>query len=86
MDIHGVLRPVVHVQGEGVIVWTVDVGQDERLLVFRFRVHRCDVVFVRVAYNLAEKWRRRHVWSLPEEEISQQLTVNGESLRRSLNL
>lgn len=58
LDIHGALRPVVHVQGEGVVVWAVDVGQHERLLVFRFRVHRCDVVFVRVADHLAQKERR----------------------------
>lgn len=55
LDVHGVLRPVVRVQGEGVVVGTVDVGQHERFLVLRLRVQGGDVVSVCIVDELAEE-------------------------------
>lgn len=55
LDIHGLLWPTVRVQSEGVVIRTVDVRQHKRLLVFRFRVQRCNVVFVCIVDNLEKE-------------------------------
>lgn len=52
LDRHCGLGPGVVVQGEGVIFGTVDLRQDEGLLVFRFRVPGGDVVPVGVVHQL----------------------------------
>lgn len=55
LDVHGFLRPAVRVQGEGVVIGTVDVRQHKCLLVFGLRVQGGYVVFVRVVDKLAER-------------------------------
>lgn len=72
-------------------------GQNERLLVFRFGVHGCNVVFVGVAEDLAEnRHRRRHVWWVYSglelaglmwaEGISQQLRTENVSDTKLMSL
>ena len=68
LHVHGLLGPSVGVQGEGVVVWAVDVRQHEGLLVLGLGVDRGDVVFVCVVHHLV---RQRQNAGKRQEEMDE---------------
>lgn len=76
LDLHSLPRPVVFVNGKGIIVWTVDDILHEGLFVFGFWIPRCQVVLVSIVDNLN---KMRNTYEFIKCKNNKCLECNNES-------